>query len=139
MAPRDRRCGERYLARSALGFSYSWSCSCSVFLQVSLQFIVRVSKESFQIGRFHPGSLRGSYLPCPLVGVRQMNVIHAIPDELVSAPEPGVICLVPLRFLAPVLRPLDVRRLAQNAGRDERADIHSDTFVQVRVPADGLL
>ena len=41
--------------------------------------------------------------------------------------------------LAAVLVPLDVELGAQDAGLDERTDVETDTVVEVRVPAEGLL
>jgi len=46
---------------------------------------------------------------------------------------------VPLRLLATVLRPLDVRVLPQNAGFHEGADVHPHAVVEIGIPADGLL
>src|SRR5438874_12488607 len=41
-----------------------------------------------------------------LLSVRQVNIVDAVTDERAVAPEPGVVVLVPPRFLAPVLGPL---------------------------------
>ena len=69
----------------------------------------------------------------------RMHVVHAVASERAGGPEPGVIARVAGWLLASVLGPFDVGRLAQDAGLDERADVHADAVVQVGVPADGLL
>lgn len=43
------------------------------------------------------------------------------------------------RVLAAVHAPLDLRRLAEDAGFDEGTDVEADAVVEVGVPADGLL
>src|SRR5271157_499171 len=68
-----------------------------------------------------------------------MNIIHAIALEGTAGPEPGILLLGTPRFVPPVLGPLDVRVLPQDAGLDEGPDVHPDAVVEVRVPADCLL
>src|SRR4051794_5681619 len=57
-------------------------------------------------------------------------------EEVTALPEPGELLPRPLRLLAPVPGPLDVRGLAEDAGRDEGADVHPDAVVGGGVPAD---
>ena len=67
-----------------------------------------------------------------------MHVVYAVADEGFAVPKPRELILVALRFFASVFGPFDVRSLTQNAGFDERADVHADAVVEVGVPADGL-
>lgn len=68
-----------------------------------------------------------------------MVVVDAIALECTILPEPWKLFLGALRLFAAILRPLDVRWLAQHVGHDERADIDPNAVVQVWVPSDGLL
>ncbi len=61
------------------------------------------------------------------------------PVNVSPIPEPGKLVLVALRLGAPVLGPLDVGVLAEDARRHERADVEPDAVVEVGVPADRLL
>src|SRR5271157_3489587 len=75
---------------------------------------------------------------CLLLGVRVMPVVHPLSLEGTAGPEPGILLLGTLGLVAPVLGPLDVRGLAQDAGLDEGPNVHPDAVVEVRVPADRL-
>jgi hypothetical protein len=68
-----------------------------------------------------------------------MNVVDSLSLGPTRRVEPRVFVVVQSRLLAAVFGPLDVRRLAKNAGLGERPDIHPHAVVQVRLPAEGLL
>jgi hypothetical protein len=79
------------------------------------------------------------FLTCrALLGVGQMNIIDPIACERTVLPEPGKLFRVTLRLHAAILRPLDVRWLAQHVGHDKRADVDPRAIVEVRLPSDGL-
>jgi hypothetical protein len=67
-----------------------------------------------------------------------MNVIHAITLEGIAGPEPGILLLGTLGLIAPVLGPLDVRGLSEDACLDKGPNVHPDAVVEVRVSADRL-
>jgi len=68
-----------------------------------------------------------------------VNVVDPLTSEGIAVPEPGILLLGTPGLVAPVLGPLDVRGLAEDAGLDEGPDVHPDAVVEVRVPADRLL
>ena len=65
-----------------------------------------------------------------------MNVIHAITSEGIAGAEPGILLLGTLGLIAPVLGPLDVRGLSEDACLDKGPNVHPDAVVEVRVSAD---
>src|SRR5690606_783190 len=83
----------------------------------------------------------------PTVAV-ELVASREVGARFVPAPEPGIVVLVPGRFLAAVLVPLDLRGGpqdacalglgAERASGHERADVHPDAIVDVGVPADRL-
>jgi hypothetical protein len=72
------------------------------------------------------------------IPVREMNVVHAIPQGHFTAPEPWGFVPDSLQSLAMVYGPLDGRCRAEEVGSGRRADIRAKPIVQVGIPADCL-
>jgi hypothetical protein len=68
-----------------------------------------------------------------------MPVVHPLSLEGTAGPEPGILLLGTLGLIAPVLGPLDVRGLSEDACLDKGPNVHPDAVVEVRVSADRLL